>query len=694
MKRWNFNKILEKTISNKLNGMKKQKNKKRMVGIRIQLVASFIVPVFFVILVGMISYQKAEEGMEEKYTESTIQVLNMIVGYIDYGCEMVEAEAFKYAYDTQLSTYYLGLLNKKAAEKAAVYNTGKDAIRNSALVNPMIQGIYIITGEGTDILTSGTETVQTGFIEAWKETEDLKSGWYDSHTFLDEKMGISKDSYALNYNCLSDGGKACIVVDIKTEEIRAIMDKMELGEDCVAAFITPNGKEVLTDTNIEIEVSSQEFFEQAVAAEEMFGSRFVTYNHNPYLFLYSKSEKTGSTVCVLVPENEVMGQAYSIRTLTAVLVVIASALALLLGGWISGHIQRNMKRMVKTVEKVAQGNLTVTVSVKGNDEFSVLADALNKMIGSTKILLDKMQKTSMQLEESNGKVNETSEEIGHHSRSIRDALDEISKGMEIQSISAEECLEKSNCLSDDIQLVSGEVLKVEKQMDKTGNMIEQSMQVMSVLNEKSENASAKTQEVEDSIYVLREHTDKIENFVNIINDIARQTNLLSLNASIEAARAGSAGRGFSVVAEEIRDLAEKSVQSAAEIGRSVEIINHHMEESVTSAQSAGAIVKEQRNCVLDMLNAFNDMKTGMDQMFDVLGGIVKRVEGVDENRQETLTAISSISSVIEETTASVETVASISEQLMIYVAQLDDMGLVLNGNMDELKKEVEKFIIE
>lgn len=667
---------------------------KKRLGIRTQLVSSFIVPVICVVLVGTISYQKAESGLKEKYTESTIQALNMVVGYIDYGCELIEAEAFKYAYDTQLSSYYLGLLKRDAAKKASVYNTGKDAIRNSTLVNSMIQGIYVVTGNGIDMITSGTEPVQSGFIDEWKEAEDLKSGWYDGHSLLDEKIGLTPDSYVLNYNCLSDGGKACVVIDVKTDEIKAILDKMELGEECVTAFITSNGKEVFTDTNIEIQFSEQKFYQEALASEEMCGTEFIRYNQENYLFLYSKSDKTESMVCVLVPENEVMGQAYSIRTLTIVLVMLASALALLLGGWISGHIQKNMKTMVKAVEKVAQGNLTVKVTVKGNDEFSVLAEAMNQMITSTKNLLDKMKDASAQLDRSNKEVNETSEEIGHHSRSIMDALEEISKGMEIQSVSAEECQEISNCLSEDIQMISEEVGRVELQMDKTGSMIEQSMHAIEMLNAKSESANEKTQEVENSILVLKEHTGKIENFVNMINDIAGQTNLLSLNASIEAARAGESGRGFSVVAQEIRALAEKSVTSAQEIGRSVEVINHHMEESVKSVQGAGMIAHEQRECVLDMLKIFTEMKSDIEHMFSALNSIVKRVENADGNRLETLNSITSISSVIQETTASVETVANVAENLMVYVKQLDNMAVALDENMGELSREVEKFIVE
>lgn len=88
------------------------------------------------------------------------------------------------------------------------------------------------------------------------------------------------------------------------------------------------------------------------------------------------------------------------------------------------------------------------------------------------------------------------------------------------------------------------------------------------------------------------------------------------------------------------------------------------------------------------------MKNGIEQMFSALNSIVKRVENADENRLETLNSITSISSVIQETTASVETVASVAEKLMVYVKQLDNMAVALDKNMGELSREVEKFVVE
>jgi methyl-accepting chemotaxis protein len=677
--------------------MKKKKpvvKKKGRFGIRGQIVACFIVPIVFVVFVGLFSYREAENGMEEKYTESTVQTLNTIVEYIDYGCELIESEAFKYAYDKQLSQYYLGLLESDASKRAEAFNNAKDSIRTSAVVNSMINGIYIVTGSRMDMITSGNESQRKGFLEDWSEAETVKSGWNDGHPYADEQIGISSADYILNYNCLSDGGKACVTIDIKQGEIREILEKLNLGEEAIAAFVTKSGKEVFTDEESDFRFFEQDFYQEALESEETAGSSFVNAAGEKYLFLYSKSEKTSSTVCALVPEKTVVSQAYAIRNLTLILVIAASVLAMLLGFGITGRIQKNMKHVVKEVEEVAKGNLTVAVKVKGRDELAMLAESMNGMVRGTKKLVGKVKNASLRLESSTQQVSGTSGEIGHYSRSITQALEEIREGMEAQAESASDCLEKSNSLSEDIRMVSDKVGLVEQQIDKTETMIEQGMTVMDELSKKSETADQKTREVENSIYVLKEQIGKIENFVNMINEISGQTNLLSLNASIEAARAGEAGRGFSVVAEEIRKLAEESAAAANEIGRSVEMIHGQMEVSVTSTQQAGGIVREQTDCVREMLNVFVQMKSDMEQMFEAMGAIVGKVENADANRAETLTSIAAISSVIEQTTAAVTTVADIAEKLMLHVERLDNLAVDLDENMCELTGEVRNFKVD
>lgn len=668
--------------------------KRRIFGIRGQIVVCFIVPVFFVIFVGLFSYGRAEAGMKEKYTESTVQTLNTIVEYIDYGCEMIESEAFKYAFDSQLSQYYMGILENNASKRSETLNNAKNSIRTSAVVNPMIQGIYIVTGQKLDMLTSGNESQRKGFLEEWIEAESVVSGWTDTHPYMDEELGLTPQDYILSYFCLSDGGKACVTIDIKQEQIREILKKLDLGEDGMAAFVTENGKEVWTDSASGRLFYELPFYQAALQSGENAGASFEKIDQQSYLFLYSKSAKTGAVVCALVPEKTVVSQAVAIRSMTLLFVIAASVLALLLGFLISERIQRNMKRVVNGMGEVARGNLSVSVKVKGRDEFVAMADSMNGMVMGTGKLVRKVKNAVDQLEHSTGQVSMTAGEIGRYSENITDAITEICKGMEIQAACAGRCLEKTNGLSEDIRVVSKEVDQVEKQIDQTADRIRQGMEAIRSLNQKSELANAKTLEVENSMQALREQTGMIENFVNLIQEIAEQTNLLSLNASIEAARVGEAGRGFAVVAEEIRKLAEGSRKAAAQISQSVGQIQGQMEFSVESTRKSGEIVREQTDSVRQMLTAFVQMKNDMEQMFETLSRVAATVEHADRGREGTLEAIETISGIVQQTTASMETLGDIAGKLRQYVRQLDGMAGMLEGNMHDLTCEVLKFRLE
>lgn len=256
--------------------MKKERKhgKKGIFGIRRQIVVCFIVPILFVIFVGLFSYWRAEAGMKEKYTESTVQTLNTMVEYIDYGCEMIESEAFKYAFDSQLSQYYMGILENNASKRSETLNNAKNSIRTSAVVNPLIQGIYVVTGEKLDMLTSGNEKQRKGFLEGWTEAEPVASGWTDTHPYMDEQLGLAPSDYVLSYYCLSDGGKACVTIDIKQEQVREILKKLNLGEDSVAAFVTKNGKEVWTNPESQGRFYEQSFYQTAVRSEQNAGAFF------------------------------------------------------------------------------------------------------------------------------------------------------------------------------------------------------------------------------------------------------------------------------------------------------------------------------------------------------------------------------------------------------------------------------------
>jgi len=265
--------------------------------------------------------------------------------------------------------------------------------------------------------------------------------------------------------------------------------------------------------------------------------------------------------------------------------------------------------------------------------------------------------------------------------------------MSRQSRHAQECVAKTDTLSEEIQTVSRVVESVEALVEETEGMINQGMEIVHLLGNRADETTEITEKVGDSIEHLRQETLVINTFVSTITDISEQTNLLSLNASIEAARAGDAGRGFAVVAEEIRKLADDSAKAAGEIGRNVEHITTQTLNSVQSAKQAQDMVALQAESVEQVVSVFRDMQGRMAQLVDGLKEIVVAMERADRERGDTVVAVKNISDIIEETASSAESVNEVASKLLKNVENLNHTAETLSENMDDLKTEISVFKI-
>lgn len=186
-----------------------------------------------------------------------------------------------------------------------------------------------------------------------------------------------------------------------------------------------------------------------------------------YLFIYSISDKTGAATCALVPMKVVTDQAQDIKQLTVGLVILAVLVVLTIGILIAAGIQNNMKRISRRFGDVAKGDLTVQVSATGRDEFRNLAGSAADMIDHTKKLVHKVQNATGQLETSSMEVEEISGVIDEYSKGITKAINDINEGMSRQSVHAQECVAKTDVLSEEIQGVGTVVEKVGALVDQT-----------------------------------------------------------------------------------------------------------------------------------------------------------------------------------------------------------------------------------
>ena len=200
-----------------------------------------------------------------------------------------------------------------------------------------------------------------------------------------------------------------------------------------------------------------------------------------------------------------------------------------------------------------------------------------------------------------------------------------------------------------------------------------------------------TSNIIDVIGNLEEKSRSIGMIIETINEIAEQTTLLSLNASIEAARAGNAGRGFAVVAMEIKKLADESIQSASQIARIVEEIEKNTKAASTVARQAEGIVDGQQQAVSLTTDSFDRIGRQVSELLDALGIINESVANMEEDRNATLTAISAISAVSAQTAAGSENVYATAREQLKAVEELDKAAEILEKRAGELSGLLEVF---
>ena len=675
--------------------------------IRNKIILCFFVPIVFMVVIGVSAYQKSAEGLNDKFAASTIQTIKMASEYVDMACSFIETEGVKYAFDGDLARYYIGLLQDSSMDRATLVNSTRSSMNTTQTSNKFVSNIHIITKPGINMIsTYGNSASLDGILQ--NHLSEVLSGdgkladWIDSHTALDEALTMGQNNYIIAYQLLSQTRSACVIVDIKPETIMEFIDGLDLGDGSIIGFVTINGREIISEKLGEgkesiLQEGSTVFFGQpffpSEETEALDGVEKVDFQGEEYQFVYSKSSKTGAIICALVPMELITAQAEEIKLMTVGLVVLASIIVVVVGLLIVFSIQNNMKRISRKFGEVAKGDLTVQVSAKGRDDFRGLAASANNMIVNTKSLVHKVTGATGQLEQSSREVEEVSGIISNYSEDITQAIDEINEGMSRQSEHAQECVTKTDILSSEIQEVSRVVEEVEKLVDETEEMINHGMEIVHLLGDRARETTSITRKVGDSIDSLREESAIIDTFVGTITEISEQTNLLSLNASIEAARAGDAGRGFAVVAEEIRKLADDSAKAAGEIRTNVEHITAQTLNSVESAKNAQNMVAAQTEAVEQVVNVFLRMQKQMGMLIEGLKAIVDSTEKADHERKFTVDAVKNISDIIEETANSAEVVRDVANKLLESVQNLNETADSLGENMEELKTEISVFKI-
>lgn len=671
--------------------------------IRLQLYIGFLIPVLFIIVVGVVAYVNASSGLTANYEESAVSAVEMTAKCLEQGFEMGKSTIMELAADGVVNAYSLGGYAGNTSQEELAKTNLRNTLQVKQNLSDMIENIYIVPMDGQKLLTTKTlekASEMDSFINEMLQSEDKDIfadnyvHWNSYHNFLDANVLNSPDDYILYCSRkFNSGDRAGVVImDVKSQYVLDLMGQLSFGEGSQISFTTKDGKSI--GINNVIEVNSLDIFQQAMQQEENMISGYTTYEQERYFYMIAKSEETGAYLTVLVPKAYITQKSDDIRTITMILVAIAIVVAWLISTVIVFSISKNIKKSILCLDEVASGNLVLGKAKVPNNEFGKLRMALIETTNRIRKLVESVKGMIVVVSASGEQVRNSSNQVDNMVGDMSTGMEEIGHNIEKEDAAIASCYEQMEELSKKIKKVNGNISDTMSDIENTRNSIDSGIKAMGAMEKHSASTTVVTEEVKHQVSVLGEKLMDIANFVEAITAIAKETNLLSLNASIEAARAGDFGRGFGVVAEEIRKLADSSAGTAKEIKEEIEAVKSYAQIAVDKVQEAQHIVEQQNVQVQSTSGVFVQMNTFINRFISNMESIVSDMEEMNVGRKQALQSMREINDISQGNVDFIANINSSLERQIETVQNLSSEAEMLRKHMAELEQSVAIFRVE
>ena len=562
-------------------------------------------------------------------------------------------------------------------------------------------GPYAYKEEGASKVTEDYATEEYNY-PSWPwytigKNIDKNIAWQEPYYDDTLKMTIltaTAPIYDVNKNFLG-----VVTADMSLKTIQENIQSIKVGETGKAILLSKDGTYlagVSEELAMKIKATEDENTSMAKLGQDILQNKEeVSYfedENGKNLAYYKQIPELGWSIVLSIPEKELYAPINKLLINIVILGLITCVLVILVVSAFSKYITKNIKEVNDLSHAIAEGDLTQVIKVKSQNELGSMGNNLNKMTNNLRALVEKITESLEQVVATSEELTASSEQTQQSAQQVSEAIQQVAIGSGEQvditndtTKIAEEIFTGMEQISNNIQTVTNTSLEAFKRAEKGNDVVSSAIEQMNTISDKVATSS-------EAVSILGHKSKEIGSIVALITSIAGQTNLLALNAAIEAARAGEQGKGFAVVADEVRKLAEQSAASAGNISSLINEIQKEIVNAVKAMENGTIAVKDGISMVNQAGKSFGEILEDVNYIAAQMQDVSAVTEEIEAGTHNMLGAIENVAKISTESSGNAENVVAASEEqtaLMKEVANaaenLTDMAVELQSLMSNFR---------